>query len=243
MGFEFAACWWSGLFSLTIVPFNFLKNIAWMHQNTCKVWESIRQSAELQFSFSGICQSVSLEQDYLLVLFRSQERLTFTMSWFCVGLGLVFERVLVWPWMWSSVSVLQLLFQETNPGVRYQYTISRDMLTESSNGSVGSDFQWKRGAWTECSTTCGTGSVLNLLANRDEIWTVVPWHADDDQKPVCVVHVSKAARFLSHIAVLNVFTQALQWLVLSPNSQKVLGSLSVCPEVRWRPLRHVMFGK
>ncbi|XP_051503745.1 A disintegrin and metalloproteinase with thrombospondin motifs 7-like isoform X2 [Myxocyprinus asiaticus] len=52
---------------------------------------------------------------------------------------------------------IQLLFQETNPGVRYEYTISRDTLFESNNGTPASYFQWIFGAWTECSATCGTG--------------------------------------------------------------------------------------
>ena len=57
----------------------------------------------------------------------------------------------------SAVTVLQLLFQETNPGVRYEYTIRRESLLEPITGSPASDFQWKHGAWTECSATCGTG--------------------------------------------------------------------------------------
>ncbi|KAA0723931.1 A disintegrin and metalloproteinase with thrombospondin motifs 7 [Triplophysa tibetana] len=49
---------------------------------------------------------------------------------------------------------IQLLFQETNPGVRYEYTISTT-LVESNNGS-SSYFHWMYGAWTECSATCGS---------------------------------------------------------------------------------------
>ncbi|TRY98459.1 hypothetical protein DNTS_017514, partial [Danionella cerebrum] len=52
---------------------------------------------------------------------------------------------------------IQLLFQETNPGVMYEYTISRDPLVDPSNGTVGSYFQWIYGTLTECSATCGTG--------------------------------------------------------------------------------------
>lgn len=57
----------------------------------------------------------------------------------------------------SAHNVLQLLFQETNPGVRYEYTISRDTLVDSNNGTAVSYFQWVYGALTECSATCGTG--------------------------------------------------------------------------------------
>ncbi|XP_023808685.1 A disintegrin and metalloproteinase with thrombospondin motifs 7 [Oryzias latipes] len=49
---------------------------------------------------------------------------------------------------------IQLLFQETNPGVHYEYTISR-ITSEDTNS--GSDYFWKYGSWTECSATCGIG--------------------------------------------------------------------------------------
>uniref|UniRef100_A0A3B3D8D8 ADAM metallopeptidase with thrombospondin type 1 motif 7 n=1 Tax=Oryzias melastigma TaxID=30732 RepID=A0A3B3D8D8_ORYME len=49
---------------------------------------------------------------------------------------------------------IQLLFQETNPGVHYEYTISRNV---SEDTNTGSEFFWKHGSWTECSATCGTG--------------------------------------------------------------------------------------
>ncbi|XP_049574160.1 A disintegrin and metalloproteinase with thrombospondin motifs 7 [Syngnathus scovelli] len=50
---------------------------------------------------------------------------------------------------------IQLLFQETNPGVRYEYTISQN-VSEDNNGSA-SIFYWKCGSWSECSATCGEG--------------------------------------------------------------------------------------
>ncbi|XP_036400161.1 A disintegrin and metalloproteinase with thrombospondin motifs 7-like [Megalops cyprinoides] len=52
---------------------------------------------------------------------------------------------------------IQLLFQETNPGVRYEYTISREPSTGSNNDSSTPDFLWQYRSWTECSATCGTG--------------------------------------------------------------------------------------
>ncbi|KAJ8249248.1 hypothetical protein GJAV_G00232760 [Gymnothorax javanicus] len=60
--------------------------------------------------------------------------------------------------------VLQLLFQETNPGVRYEYTISRgDTLTDSDNEIVALDFAWQYGSWTECTATCGTGVKRQIV--------------------------------------------------------------------------------
>ncbi|XP_061558933.1 A disintegrin and metalloproteinase with thrombospondin motifs 7 [Phycodurus eques] len=49
---------------------------------------------------------------------------------------------------------IQLLFQETNPGVRYEYTISQNV--SEGNNTPASVF-WKCGSWTECSATCGAG--------------------------------------------------------------------------------------
>ncbi|XP_063304778.1 A disintegrin and metalloproteinase with thrombospondin motifs 7-like isoform X1 [Pelobates fuscus] len=56
---------------------------------------------------------------------------------------------------------IQLLFQEKNPGVRYQYTIRRD--PDNSNEIQPPDFSWRFGSWTECSATCGTGVQRQLV--------------------------------------------------------------------------------
>ncbi|KAM4039370.1 A disintegrin and metalloproteinase with thrombospondin motifs 7 isoform 1-T1 [Anomaloglossus baeobatrachus] len=56
---------------------------------------------------------------------------------------------------------IQLLFQEKNPGVRYQYTIRRDL--DDSNEIQPPDFSWRYGAWSECSATCGTGVQRQLV--------------------------------------------------------------------------------
>ncbi|KAM7405853.1 hypothetical protein PAMP_000273 [Pampus punctatissimus] len=49
---------------------------------------------------------------------------------------------------------IQLLFQETNPGVRYEYTINQN--ASEDDDIPASVFFWKYGFWTECSVTCGT---------------------------------------------------------------------------------------
>ncbi|KAM4677814.1 A disintegrin and metalloproteinase with thrombospondin motifs 7 isoform 2-T2 [Discoglossus pictus] len=56
---------------------------------------------------------------------------------------------------------IQLLFQEKNPGVRYQYTVRRD--PDSSNEIQPPDFAWRYGTWTKCSATCGTGIQRQLV--------------------------------------------------------------------------------
>ncbi|NXD16895.1 ATS7 metalloproteinase, partial [Nothocercus nigrocapillus] len=50
---------------------------------------------------------------------------------------------------------IQLLFQERNPGVRYQYTVARE--AESGNELEPAEFLWRFGSWTACTATCGTG--------------------------------------------------------------------------------------
>ncbi|XP_050966292.1 A disintegrin and metalloproteinase with thrombospondin motifs 12 [Labeo rohita] len=51
--------------------------------------------------------------------------------------------------------MIQLLFQETNPGVKYEYTIKRSRPL--GNEILEPEYIWKYGAWTDCSTTCGLG--------------------------------------------------------------------------------------
>nr|XP_010953483.1 A disintegrin and metalloproteinase with thrombospondin motifs 7 [Camelus bactrianus] len=50
---------------------------------------------------------------------------------------------------------IQLLFQESNPGVRYEYTIHREA---DGHGQIQPpEFSWHYGPWTKCTVTCGTG--------------------------------------------------------------------------------------
>ncbi|KAL4660839.1 A disintegrin and metalloproteinase with thrombospondin motifs 12 [Arapaima gigas] len=51
--------------------------------------------------------------------------------------------------------MIQLLIQEKNPGIKYEYTIRKSRKQE--NEILEPEYKWKHGAWTDCSTTCGAG--------------------------------------------------------------------------------------
>ncbi|XP_076982869.1 A disintegrin and metalloproteinase with thrombospondin motifs 7 [Tamandua tetradactyla] len=50
---------------------------------------------------------------------------------------------------------IQLLFQESNPGVHYEYTIQRE--AGGPGEAQPPEFSWHYGPWTTCTVTCGTG--------------------------------------------------------------------------------------
>ncbi|XP_034038901.1 A disintegrin and metalloproteinase with thrombospondin motifs 7 isoform X2 [Thalassophryne amazonica] len=72
---------------------------------------------------------------------------------------------------------IQLLFQETNPGVRYEYTISQN-VSEENNIPVLSFF-WKYGSWTPCSATCGTGVQRQIVHCVEKTTGIVEKHFCD----------------------------------------------------------------
>ncbi|MEQ2211379.1 A disintegrin and metalloproteinase with thrombospondin motifs 7, partial [Xenoophorus captivus] len=59
---------------------------------------------------------------------------------------------------------IQLLFQETNPGVRYEYTVRQNFSEDDDNPRLV--YFWKYGSWTECSITCGRGKRLGLASQK-----------------------------------------------------------------------------
>ncbi|NXL25514.1 ATS7 metalloproteinase, partial [Setophaga kirtlandii] len=83
---------------------------------------------------------------------------------------------------------IQLLFQETNPGVRYQYTIQRP--ADSENEIEQPEFLWRFGSWTTCTATCGTGvqrqvvhCVERLAGLVEERFCDALTRPDDQQRP------------------------------------------------------------
>nr|XP_055219913.1 A disintegrin and metalloproteinase with thrombospondin motifs 7 isoform X3 [Gorilla gorilla gorilla] len=50
---------------------------------------------------------------------------------------------------------IQLLFQESNPGVHYEYTIHRE--AGGHDEVPPPEFSWHYGPWTKCTVTCGRG--------------------------------------------------------------------------------------
>ncbi|XP_053177838.1 A disintegrin and metalloproteinase with thrombospondin motifs 7 [Scomber japonicus] len=72
---------------------------------------------------------------------------------------------------------IQLLFQETNPGVRYEYTISQNVAEDDD--IPASVFIWKYGSWTECSVTCGTGVQRQIVHCVEKTTGIVEEHFCD----------------------------------------------------------------
>ncbi|XP_054858791.1 A disintegrin and metalloproteinase with thrombospondin motifs 7 isoform X2 [Eublepharis macularius] len=66
---------------------------------------------------------------------------------------------------------IQLLFQEKNPGVRYQYTIQRE--SESENEITPAEFFWQYGSWTKCTATCGTGVQRQMVHCVEKVAGIV----------------------------------------------------------------------
>uniref|UniRef100_A0A8D2LT13 ADAM metallopeptidase with thrombospondin type 1 motif 7 n=1 Tax=Varanus komodoensis TaxID=61221 RepID=A0A8D2LT13_VARKO len=68
---------------------------------------------------------------------------------------------------------IQLLFQEKNPGIRYQYTIQRE--ADSENEIAPAEFFWQYGSWTACTASCGTGKAARLPFCASVILGALAW--------------------------------------------------------------------
>ncbi|KAJ6662917.1 hypothetical protein lerEdw1_011121 [Lerista edwardsae] len=71
---------------------------------------------------------------------------------------------------------IQLLFQEKNPGIRYQYTIQRE--SDRDNEITPAEFFWQYGSWTKCTVTCGTGVQRQIVHCVERLAGIV-------DKPYC----------------------------------------------------------
>ncbi|NXE26922.1 ATS7 metalloproteinase, partial [Ardeotis kori] len=84
---------------------------------------------------------------------------------------------------------IQLLFQETNPGVRYQYTVQRP--ADSENEIEQAEFLWRFGSWTACTATCGTGVQRQVVHCVEKLAGIVEERycdaltRPDDQQRTC----------------------------------------------------------
>ncbi|XP_078097325.1 A disintegrin and metalloproteinase with thrombospondin motifs 7-like [Mustelus asterias] len=66
---------------------------------------------------------------------------------------------------------IQLLFQEVNPGVRFEYTVRRDL--DHENEIQPPEFFWRYGLWTECTATCGGGVQRQIVHCLEKIVGIV----------------------------------------------------------------------
>ncbi|XP_003784615.1 A disintegrin and metalloproteinase with thrombospondin motifs 7 [Otolemur garnettii] len=84
---------------------------------------------------------------------------------------------------------IQLLFQESNPGVRYEYTIHREV--HGHGEATPPEFSWHYGPWTKCTVTCGTGvQRQSVYCTEQQAGPVDEEHCDplgrpDDRQRKC----------------------------------------------------------
>ncbi|XP_029367246.1 A disintegrin and metalloproteinase with thrombospondin motifs 12-like [Echeneis naucrates] len=78
--------------------------------------------------------------------------------------------------------VLQLLFQEKNLGIKYEYIMKK--TKETGNEIVQPVYNWRHGAWTDCSTTCGLGEQHQpMLCFEVDVGVVDESLCDQNSRP------------------------------------------------------------
>ncbi|KAM9743757.1 A disintegrin and metalloproteinase with thrombospondin motifs 12-like [Menidia menidia] len=78
--------------------------------------------------------------------------------------------------------MLQLIFQERNPGIKYEYTVKK--TKKSENEVTESIYSWRHGAWTHCSTTCGLGEQHQPIRCFEvDVGVVDESQCDPDTRP------------------------------------------------------------
>jgi len=58
--------------------------------------------------------------------------------------------------LYVDVFLMQLLFQSQNPGIKLEYTIPTENMTEKRQP----EFHWKYSDWTHCTLSCGGGRLV-----------------------------------------------------------------------------------
>ena len=56
---------------------------------------------------------------------------------------------------------LQMLYQEKNPGVEFEYSIPSESIKETPSGGEG--YVWSPGPWSECPSECGGSSKTRTI--------------------------------------------------------------------------------
>lgn len=76
------------------------------------------------------------------------------LCWSCVQVvcHLTEELSNQWCHLWFFVC-LQMLSQEKNPGVEFEYSLSKGTVRETSTG--GEHYEWQLGEWSDCHADCG----------------------------------------------------------------------------------------
>ena len=90
----------------------------------------------------------------------------------------------------------QMLYQEQNPGVEFEYSIPSESIKATPSGGEG--YVWSPGPWSPCPSQCGgaskTRTILCTLGNTKEIVadnlcdeTIKPPHVETCNEDPCQV--------------------------------------------------------